>query len=285
MKALRAGACAVAVLLAFPPGARAATCSCAAVPLLGSMDTGAPTGGSWLPDRRLRVSRDRRPLQRFGRGLRRDGSATLQPRAGAAGKPRLRRTVLRDGPADRGRARAAGRRPDDDGTRPRGRPRDAEVFADAHHPLPAHRPDARHRRRDSRGRGRRERLRHARRGHAAVYRCVGPRRLGPRGARLEPGREHAQLRFRQLSRQRGRTTATTGSGTPGRHRWVPRTAPRGAGGLASSCATARRTATSGRPRAFRTREDAGWTACPRCSSSSPNGSPARSPVASPCGAT
>ena len=48
MTALRAGACAVAILLAFPPGARAATCSCAAVPLLGSMDTGAPVGGSWL---------------------------------------------------------------------------------------------------------------------------------------------------------------------------------------------------------------------------------------------
>ena len=43
MKALRAGA--VAVMLALPPVAQAATCSCAAVPLLGSMDTGAPAAG------------------------------------------------------------------------------------------------------------------------------------------------------------------------------------------------------------------------------------------------
>ena len=48
MKALRIGVCAVVAALAFPPTATAATCSCAAVPLLGSMDTGAPAGGSWL---------------------------------------------------------------------------------------------------------------------------------------------------------------------------------------------------------------------------------------------
>ena len=48
MKALRVGAVAVAAVLVLPPTATAATCSCAAVPLLGSMDTGAPAGGSWL---------------------------------------------------------------------------------------------------------------------------------------------------------------------------------------------------------------------------------------------
>ena len=52
MNALRiracVAACAVAAVLAGPPAALAATCSCAAVPLLGSMDTGAPAGGSWL---------------------------------------------------------------------------------------------------------------------------------------------------------------------------------------------------------------------------------------------
>ena len=48
MRALLAGAWAVAGVLALAPAAMAATCSCAAVPLLGSMDTGAPGGGNWL---------------------------------------------------------------------------------------------------------------------------------------------------------------------------------------------------------------------------------------------